>query len=242
MRLEGVEVIDRDENLWVLNKPSGLLSAPGRGPDKQDCLLGRVQAHDPSARLVHRLDQATSGLMLLARGLEVQRRLNRAFAERRVQKIYLAEVDGCMDDGGQWQMIDAPIDLHWPDRPRHHVGPDGKPSQTGWRVLATDPTRSRTCLALRPITGRSHQLRVHLSWLGHPICGDTLYAPPQVAQGAPRLLLHAWQLALPDPISSQNRVWQAPLPPEWALGFCQQTVAQGLHNALTTPPTGDVYA
>ncbi len=234
-----LEVIDRDDSLWVLNKPSGLLSAPGRGPDKQDCLLRRVQDLDPSVRLVHRLDQATSGLMLLARGPESQRRLNAAFAQRRVEKVYLAVVGGCMDDAGRWQVIDAPIDLHWPDRPRHHVGSAGKPSQTWWRVLATDGAGSRSWLALRPVTGRSHQLRVHLSWLGHPILGDALYAPPPLAQAAPRLLLHAWRLALVHPISGHNRVWQAPLPDGWLTGLCQQTVAQGLHNALTNPPTGD---
>ncbi len=242
MIIDGIEVIDRDDGLWVLNKPSGLLSAPGRGPDKQDCLLSRVQAHDPGVRLVHRLDQATSGLLLLARDPVVQRHLNADFAERRVEKIYLAIVNGLLDDAGQWQMIDAPIDLHWPDRPRHHVGPAGKPSQTGWRVLAQDVAGSRTWLALRPVTGRSHQLRVHLSWLGHPILGDPLYAPPPVADRAPRLLLHAWRLALTHPISGDNRVWQAPWPPEMEAGFCQQTVAQGLHNALTTPQTGDSYA
>ncbi len=237
-----LEVIDRDDSLWVLNKPSGLLSAPGRGPEKQDCLLRRVQDLDPSVRLVHRLDQATSGLMLLARGPESQRRLNAAFAQRRVEKVYLAVVGGCMDDAGRWQVIDAPIDLHWPDRPRHHVGPAGKPSQTWWRVLASDGAGSRSWLALRPVTGRSHQLRVHLSWLGHPILGDALYAPPPLAQAAPRLLLHAWRLALVHPISGHNRVWQAPLPDGWLTGLCQQTVAQGLHNALTNPPTGDRYA
>ncbi len=234
-----LEVIDRDDSLWVLNKPSGLLSAPGRGPEKQDCLLRRVQDLDPTVRLVHRLDQATSGLMLLARGPESQRRLNAAFAQRRVEKVYLAVVGGCMDDAGRWQVIDAPIDLHWPDRPRHHVGPAGKPSQTWWRVLATDGAGSRSWLALRPVTGRSHQLRVHLSWLGHPILGDALYAPPPLAQAAPRLLLHAWRLALVHPISGHNRVWQAPLPDGWLTGLCQQTVAQGLQNALTNPPTGD---
>lgn len=240
--IEGIEVIDPDDSLWVLNKPSGLLSAPGRGPDKQDSLLTRLQAHDPTARLVHRLDQATSGLLVLARGLAMQRRLNAAFAQREVEKIYLAVVSGRLDDGGDWQRIDAPIDLHWPDRPRHHVGSGGKPSLTWWRVLAHDPDPSWTWLALRPITGRSHQLRVHLSWLGHPICGDTLYAPPAVVQTAPRLLLHAWQLSLKHPVSGDNRVWRAPLPPELHAGFCQQTVAMGLQNALTTPQTGDFYA
>ena len=151
-------------------------------------------------------------------------------------------VQSAMDDAGQWQAIDAPIALHWPDRPRHHVGPEGKPSLTWWRVLAPSADGSRTWLALRPVTGRSHQLRVHLSWLGHPICGDALYAPAPVAQAAPRLLLHAWRLGLPHPVSGDNRVWQAPLPAEFQADFCQRTVVQGLHNALTSPKTGDFYA
>jgi tRNA pseudouridine32 synthase/23S rRNA pseudouridine746 synthase len=234
-----LEVIDRDDSLWVLNKPSGMLSAPGRGPEKQDCLLSRIQALDPAVCLVHRLDQATSGLMLLARGPEFQRRLNAAFAQRRVEKVYLAVVSGCMDDAGRWQVIDAPIDLHWPDRPRHHVGPAGKPSQTWWRVLATDGAGARSWLALRPVTGRSHQLRVHLSWLGHPILGDALYATPPLAQAAPRLLLHAWRLGLTHPDTGHHRVWQAPMPDGWLTGLCQQTVALRLHNALINPPTGD---
>jgi tRNA pseudouridine32 synthase/23S rRNA pseudouridine746 synthase len=242
MVINGVDVIGHDPHLWVLDKPSGLLSAPGRGPDKQDCLLARVLAHDPTARLVHRLDQATSGVMLLARGAAEQRALNAAFARRQVSKIYLAVVAGRMADDDGWHLIDAPIDLHWPDRPRHHVGEGGKPSQTWWRTLAHDDRAQRTLLALRPVTGRSHQLRVHLSWLGHPICGDTLYAPPEWAAASPRLLLHAWQLGLRHPISGENRVWQADLPPELQAGFCQQTVVQGLHNALTTPNSGDFYA
>ncbi len=127
-----LEVIDRDDSLWVLNKPSGLLSAPGRGPEKQDCLLRRVQDLDPTVRLVHRLDQATSGLMLLARGPESQRRLNAAFAQRRVEKVYLAVVGGCMDDAGRWQVIDAPSTCTGPtgqgttwDPPANQARPGG---------------------------------------------------------------------------------------------------------------------
>ena len=228
----GVPVIDCDEHLWVLNKPAGLLSAPGRGPLKQDCLWARVQGVDPQALGVHRLDQPTSGLMLMARSLAVQRTLHAAFAQRQIRKLYLAVVDGLMAVSDTWTCIEAPIDLHWPDRPRHHVGPQGKPSLTGWRVVAQAPHSQRTLVALRPHTGRSHQLRVHLQWIGHPMVGDTLYAPPELAQASPRLLLHAWRLHLTHPIYGDNRDWAAPIPAELLNGFCQQAVVQGLHNAL----------
>lgn len=238
----GIEVIDHDEHLWVLHKPAGLLSAPGRGPDKQDCLSARVQSIDAQARLVHRLDQATSGVLLMARHPAVQRQLNDAFAQRRVSKIYLAVVAGVVAPHAQWQCIDAPIGLHWPDRPRHHVGPDGKPSLTWWRALATDETAQSTLVALRPVTGRSHQLRLHMQSIGLPMWGDALYAPPAVSAASPRLLLHAWQLGLQHPVLGDNRTWQAPCPAELLNGFCQQAVALGLQNALITPPKGDCHA
>jgi tRNA pseudouridine32 synthase/23S rRNA pseudouridine746 synthase len=240
--VHGIEVLDHDAHLWVLDKPAGLLSAPGRGPDKQDCLTARIQQCDPQARLVHRLDQATSGVMVLARDADTQRQLNAAFAERLVSKSYLAVVDGVPAHTGDWQLIDAPIDLHWPDRPRHHVGPQGKPSQTRWRVLAVAPDRQWSLLLLRPLTGRSHQLRVHMLHLGHPIRGDRLYAPNAVADAAPRLLLHAWQLGLRHPVSGDNRRWTAPVPASWPDDFCQPSVAQALQNAHLPPLPGDFYA
>ncbi len=242
MHIQGIEVIDHDSALWVLNKPAGLLSAPGRGPDKQDSLMSRMQAHDPAALQVHRLDQATSGLMLMARTAEAQRRLQAAFALRRTQKIYIAVVQGLPPEQPEWQSIDAPIALNWPDRPRHHVGDGGKPSQTWWRVLAQNTALGRSLLALRPVTGRSHQLRVHLAWKGWPILGDALYAPPAIAQTCPRLALHAWRLGIEHPISGDNRVWECPCPAELGSEFCQQTVAQGLHNMSIPIQPGDCNA
>lgn len=242
MCLHGIEVIDHDPHLWVVDKPAGLLSAPGRGPDKQDCLTARIQQHDPQARLVHRLDQATSGVMVLARDAQTQRQLNAAFALRQVHKSYLAVVDGVPAQTGEWHLIDAPIDLHWPDRPRHHVGPQGKPSQTWWRLLASTPDQRSSLLLLRPLTGRSHQLRVHLCHLGHPIRGDRLYAPPEIADAAPGLLLHAWQLGLRHTVSGHNRHWTAPVPASWPDEFCQPSVAQALQNAHLPPLPGDFYA
>jgi tRNA pseudouridine32 synthase/23S rRNA pseudouridine746 synthase len=192
--------------------------------------------------LVHRLDQPTSGVLLMARSASVQRQLNDAFANRQVSKIYLAVVAAVVPPHGPWQCIDAPIGLHWPDRPRHHVGPGGKPSLTWWRALAANPENTTSLVALRPVTGRSHQLRLHLHSIGLPILGDALYAPTSTFEASPRLLLHAWQLGLTHPISGDNRLWRAPCPEPLLAGFCQQSVDLGLHNALIPPPTGEENA
>lgn len=213
-----------DAHLLVLDKPSGLLAVPGRGPDRADCLSARAQQRWPDALIVHRLDQATSGLMVLARGIDVQRRLSAAFAERRVHKRYEALVHGRMalpaapgrdatqaaapgtsgiaegnDRAREWALIDLPLIVDWPRRPRSKVDPLlGKPSRTRWRPLAYDAATHTTRVALEPITGRSHQLRVHLLAQGHPIVGDALYDAPDQA---PRLMLHACTLALRHPVT-----------------------------------------
>lgn len=190
-----------DDALLVAEKPSGLLAVPGRGADKQDCLAARVQARYPDALVVHRLDMATSGLMLMARGATAQRVLSKAFAAREVVKRYVATVAGKPAPlDGVWHTIDLPIIVDWPNRPRsivdHRIG---KPSVTRWRVSAVDAASASTRVELEPITGRSHQLRVHLAALGHPILGDELYAPPAAQACAPRLLLHATTLAFAHP-------------------------------------------
>jgi tRNA pseudouridine32 synthase/23S rRNA pseudouridine746 synthase len=192
-----------DDALLVLDKPSGLLAVPGRGADKQDCLSARVQAAYPDALIVHRLDMATSGLMLMARGTTAQRELSHAFATRKMQKRYVAVVAGRTPAPDQdWGRIELPLAADWPNRPRQMVdNRRGKPSLTLWRVLGS--AASTTRLELAPVTGRSHQLRVHLRELGHPILGDTLYAPPEVQALAPRLLLHAWSLRLAHPVSGK---------------------------------------
>lgn len=199
-------VVYVDEALLVLDKPAGLLSVPGRGEDKQDCLSARAQALYPDALVVHRLDMATSGLMVLARSPAAQRRLNDAFANREIHKRYVAVVDGMLAPPPQdWGVIDLPIIVDWPNRPRRIIDPErGKPSVTRWRVLAHDPLAPTTRLELEPITGRSHQLRVHLLALGHAILGDALYASPRVQALSDRLLLHACSLALPHPVSGQT--------------------------------------
>jgi len=209
-----IEPLYADDTLLVFDKPSGLLAVPGRGPDKQDCLAARVQARYPDALIVHRLDMATSGLMLMARGPAAQRALSRAFAAREVGKRYIAVVAGRLDAPPQeWGVIDFPIIVDWPNRPLRIVDPiRGKPSVTRWRVLRNDETGASTRVELEPVTGRSHQLRVHLRELGHPILGDALYAPPQVQALCGRLLLHAWSLEVVHPLSGQRLVFECPVP------------------------------
>jgi len=207
-------VLHEDAHLIALVKPAGLLSVPGRGPERADCLSARAQRRWPDALVVHRLDQATSGLLLLARGLATQRLLSAAFAERRVAKRYEALVHGRLDAAAHvpdgWAEIDLPLIVDWPNRPRSKVDHQiGKPSLTRWRPLAYDPGRNTTRLALAPLTGRSHQLRVHLQAIGHPIVGDTLYGPPD---GAPRLMLHACALRLAHPVTGAPLALHSPAP------------------------------
>lgn len=210
----GIDVVYADDSLLVLNKPSGLLSVPGRGEDKQDCLSSRVQQRHPDALIVHRLDMATSGLMLMARGIGMQRALSSLFERREVHKRYLAVVDGRLapaptPDG--WGLTDLPIVVDWPRRPLRIIDAVlGKPSQTRWRALAFDAATHSTRVELEPLTGRSHQLRVHLQALGHPILGDALYAPEAVQAKAPRLLLHACALGFVHPVSGEALRFESP--------------------------------
>lgn len=183
-----MHIIHADDRLVVIDKPAGLLSVTGR--TEPDCASARVQAIYPDALIVHRLDQATSGLLLFARSAQAQRELSADFAQRRVGKLYVAIVAGHLDGEG---LIDLPLGADWPNRPRQQVDlATGKPSQTRWRVLAREGAHTR--VALEPLTGRSHQLRVHCAHLGHAILGDALYAAPAIAAAAPRLLLHASEL------------------------------------------------
>ena len=212
-----LNLVHADESLLVLDKPAGLLAVPGRGPDKQDCLSTRAQAAYPDALVVHRLDMATSGLVVMARGIEAQRRLSLAFEQRRVHKRYLAVVAGHLPnplpDNG-WNTIDLPLILDWMARPRSIVDHAiGKPSLTRW-CLATggNAIPGTTRLALEPVTGRSHQLRVHLQAIGFPIVGDPLYASPAQEAMADRLLLHAQAIEIPHPATGDMRSFEAPCP------------------------------
>jgi len=202
-------LVHADDTLVVINKPAGLLAVPGRGADKQDCAALRVQAMFADALVVHRLDMATSGLMVFGRGAAAQRALSIAFAQRAVDKRYVAVVAGTLrDDEGE---IDLPLAADWPARPLQKVDLErGKPSHTRWRVLARDGETTR--VELEPRTGRSHQLRVHLRAIGHPIVGDALYAPPSVRASAARLLLHASQLTLTHPVGGERLTFHSTTP------------------------------
>ncbi|WP_395685424.1 RluA family pseudouridine synthase [Caenimonas koreensis] len=208
-------VVFCDAHLLVLDKPAGLLCVPGRGEDKQDCLASRAQAEFADALVVHRLDMATSGLCLMARGPQAQKQLSAAFERREVTKHYMAVVAGCLEPehDNNWHTIDLPLAADWPNRPLQIVDAvAGKPSQTKWRALSHDRASNTTRVALEPLTGRTHQLRVHLKSLGHPILGDALYAPPHVQALSPRLLLHAVQLELTHPATSQRVTFSSPPP------------------------------
>jgi tRNA pseudouridine32 synthase/23S rRNA pseudouridine746 synthase len=194
-----------DDALIVAEKPAGVLSVPGRGPDKQDCLSRRVQDRYPDALIVHRLDMDTSGLICFARGAESQRRLSRAFEERTVGKRYLACVVGRLEGEGE---IDLPLCVDWLNRPKSKVDPvHGKPSRTRWRAAGYDAASDTTRVELAPVTGRSHQLRVHMAALGHPIVGDPLYG-----QLAERMQLHAMALALFHPADGRPVEFFCPPP------------------------------
>jgi len=208
-----LQVLHADEALLVLDKPDGLLCVPGKGKDKQDCLSSQVQQRYPDALVVHRLDQATSGLLVMARGATAQRFLSEAFASRQVRKRYMAVVDGLLDPPeDEWGQIELPILLDWPNRPRRIIDPKGKPSITRWRVLSHNLAEQTTRLELEPVTGRSHQLRVHLQALQHPILGDAMYGMPTRLGKAERLLLHATRLELTHPISLQTMVFSSEPP------------------------------
>jgi tRNA pseudouridine32 synthase / 23S rRNA pseudouridine746 synthase len=200
-----MRIVECSDSVIVIDKPGGLPAVPGRAQGLQDCVASRVQARWADARVVHRLDMATSGLMVMARGAAAQRVLAAAFARREVDKRYVAVVAGLVapaaDDG--WAEIALPLAADWPARPRQkvdHVA--GKPSLTRYRMLAhRDEGAAIACtrVELQPLSGRTHQLRVHLAAIGHPIVGDTLYAPAAVQALSPRLLLHASALAFADP-------------------------------------------
>ena len=194
--------------MLVAEKPAGLLSVPGRLPENKDCLITRLQTDYSDALTVHRLDMATSGLMVFARGAEAHRTLSKAFAERRVSKRYIAVVAGRLQGQGE---VDLPLITDWPNRPRQMVDHDmGKPSLTRWRGLEAGEGTTR--VELEPVTGRSHQLRVHMMAIGHPIVGDVFYAPADIEVLSPRLLLHAERLSLPHPVSGERMDFRSPVP------------------------------
>lgn len=202
-----------DTDLLILEKPAGLLSVPGRGEDKQDCLWHRAQAIWRDALIVHRLDCATSGLMVLARSKEAHRELSRQFQDRQTFKRYHALIAGVPDqpEGVRTE----PMRCDWERRPLQMIDfEQGKPATTFWRALDTGSTNgcSFSRVALYPITGRSHQLRLHMQVLGHPILGDNLYADEQSLSAVDRLMLHADLLELFHPVTHERMSFSSPTP------------------------------
>ncbi len=216
---EPIAIVYLDDQLFVIDKPSGLLAVPGRGPDKQDCAATRLQAMHPEALVVHRLDRDTSGLMLFARDAKTHRRLSKQFEERRVRKEYLAVVEGRVE--ANEGVIELPLRKCFERPPRHRVDHAlGKPAVTRWRVIERGEQTSR--VQLFPETGRSHQLRIHMQQLrdaggGHPIVGDPLYGSQEegsreAANTQSRLLLHATLLELEHPATGEIVTWTSTCP------------------------------
>lgn len=193
-----VDIVFEDEHILVANKPSGLLSVPGRLAEHYDSLWSRLVEHYPQIQVVHRLDMDTSGLMLLAKHKQAERAPKKQFQYRLTHKVYYARVWG--EVSGDQGEVDLPLICDWERRPRQKVCFEhGKPSKTLYQVVKREPCT--TIVRLLPITGRSHQLRVHMQALGHPIVGDEFYAHPQAYQYAPRLALHAAELSFYHPYS-----------------------------------------
>ena len=204
-----VQIVHADKDILVAVKPSGLLSVPGRGPEKADCLPARLEQGFGPLLIVHRLDMETSGLMVLARTRNAQSFLSREFAERRVNKRYVAGIAGIL--AGDFGAVLEPIAADWPNRPLQKIDHEnGKPCETRYKVL--DHEDGNTVVLLTPVTGRSHQLRVHMKAIGHPILGDELYAPPEVLAAAPRLLLHASELGFAHPGTGEWKRFVASAP------------------------------
>lgn len=192
----GLDILHLSDQLIIVNKPSGLLCVPGRGAGKEDSLTRRVQAEFPDALIVHRLDMGTSGIVVMARGADAQRALSVMFQERRVSKRYQALVDGCWTAAAEGE-IDLPMTVNGPKQKVDHSA--GRPSLTRYRVSDIDTARGVSRIELDPVTGRSHQLRVHMEAMGHPILGDDFYGTPASCAKAERLMLHACQIEFSDP-------------------------------------------
>lgn len=205
-----LDIIFQDEDIVVLNKSSGLLSVPGRLPEHQDCLQNRVQRVFPTATVVHRLDMATSGIIIMALNKPAHVNISRQFEQRKTNKSYIARVFGHIKE--HQGSVDLPLICDWPNRPKQKVDHEnGKQSLTHYQVLSYSELNSEgkssenesTLVELTPVTGRSHQLRVHMLALGHPILGDRLYAHEQALTVSPRLQLHAQNLSLAHPVTDE---------------------------------------
>ncbi|MGH1369806.1 MAG: pseudouridine synthase [Maritimibacter sp.] len=203
-----LDILHHDHELLLVNKPAGLLSVPGKGDHLADCLLARIQAVFPEALLVHRLDRDTSGVMVFAVTAHAQRHLGLQFEKRQTKKTYIARVWGQVE--GDHGTIDLPLIVDWENRPRQHVNFEtGKQAITDWKVAKRNDKETR--MRLMPKTGRSHQLRVHMLALGHPILGDPFYASGE-AQDYPRMMLHAESLRLRHPDGGKHHTFKAKCP------------------------------
>lgn len=201
-------VLHADHQVLVVSKPAGLLSVPGRGDDRTDCLIERLRGAFPTVLLVHRLDLDTSGVMVFGLTAHAQRHLSKQFEERKTRKTYLARLWGRLQP--KTGTVDLPLIVDWPNRPRQMVDHDqGRAAQTDWRVIRANDDETR--VRLSPVTGRSHQLRVHMASLGHPILGDPLYATGAAAE-FPRLMLHAETLRFKHPETGVMQGFSAPVP------------------------------
>ena len=203
-----IPILHEDSDLLVVDKPAGLLSVPGKGPELADCLIARLERAFPTVRLVHRLDRDTSGVMVFALTAHAQRHLGQQFETRKTRKTYIARVAGRL--APKTGSVDLPLIVDWPNRPLQKVCHEtGKPALTEYKVTKASDAESR--VRLHPVTGRSHQLRVHMLALGHPIIGDPLYAPETAAEH-PRMMLHAEELRLHHPESGIGVKFRAKAP------------------------------
>lgn len=206
---EQPRILHADHEILVVDKPAGLLSVPGKGEDRADCLIARLRAAYPTVLLVHRLDMDTSGVMVFGLTPHAQRHLGLQFEHRQTKKHYLARLWGHLEP--KEGHVDLPLCVDWPNRPRQHIDHEnGRPAQTDWRVLRLEADGT-TRVRLTPLTGRSHQLRVHMRETGHPILGDPLYAEGP-ARDFPRLMLHAESLRLRHPDGGRHMTFTAPCP------------------------------
>lgn len=201
-----MDIIFEDSELYVIDKPSGLLSVPGKAPENKDSVLSRLQELG-EAHCAHRLDMSTSGLMVVAKNKKTLRALHKQFAERNIYKRYRALVQGLVEPDEQ--LIEAPIRCDWPNRPKQMICPDGKKSTTRVSSLEQITDIDATLLELEPVTGRSHQLRVHLQYIDHPILGCEFYAPESVKVRASQLCLHARELGFQHPGTEKQSMFKS---------------------------------
>jgi tRNA pseudouridine32 synthase/23S rRNA pseudouridine746 synthase len=204
-----LNVLHVDDDILVVDKQSGLLTVPGKDPSLWDCIEHRARQKWPTAGIVHRLDKDTSGVLVLALNKRAHGRIGSQFEHRKTTKSYIARVAGLMqDDTG---LVDLPLATDWANKPRQRVDHEnGRPSQTEWRVLERE--REATRVRLHPLTGRTHQLRVHMKAIGHVILGDAFYAGPEIRAAADRLQLHAAELGFTHPTTGEFTTYAAPIP------------------------------